>query len=231
MLWQESEGDVMFTVSPSIYSADLLDLRSVLDVSDGFEHIHLDIDDGHFVKGISFGMDMVEKIAAYTRVELDAHLEVYNPMDYVEALCQAGISQISAHFEVLDYPNLFLSKVHSMGKKAGLALNLKTPVSMLEPYVGCFDHLLLVSVEADHEGLIFRSSVLKKISDARKMLGDHVSVWVDGGINDSNLKDVVMAGADGVVIGRAVYQSDDCRKAYDHFLKEGRRFEKERQVL
>ena len=218
----------MFTVSPSIYSADLMDLRNVLKKSKDFEHLHLDIDDGHFVRGISFGMDMVEQICQCTAVELDAHLEVNNPMDYVEALCLSKVAMISAHIETLNYPSLFFSTVHKYNKKASIALNLKTPLIYIKPYLDQIDHLLLVSVEADVEGLPFRKSVLEKITEARQMLGDRIPIWVDGGINDSNLEEVVKAGADGVVIGRAVFKADDFKKAYDHFLSIGRTYEAQR---
>ncbi len=218
----------MFTVSPSIYSADLMDLRNVLKKSKDFEHLHLDIDDGHFVRGISFGMDMVEQICQCTDVELDAHLEVNNPMDYVEALCLSKVAMISAHIETLNYPSLFFSTVHKYNKKASIALNLKTPLIYIKPYLDQIDHLLLVSVEADVEGLPFRKSVLEKITEARQMLDDRIPIWVDGGINDSNLEEVVKAGADGVVIGRAVFKADDFKKAYDHFLSIGRTYEAQR---
>lgn len=217
----------MFTVSPSIYSADLLNLKAVLEIAKDFEHIHLDIDDGNFVKGISFGTELVKQIAQNTNVMLDAHLEVLNPMDHVDSLIDAGVELIFAHIEVLDYPSAFLSKVHSYGKKAGLSLNLKTPISFIEPYADQIDHLLFVSVESDYEGLPFRKSVLKKVRQARELFGKDLPIWVDGGINDDNLKEVVEAGASGVVIGRAVFGAEDFKKAYDHFIETGRKYEKE----
>ena len=200
----------MFTVSPSIYSADLLDLKTVLDKAKDFEHLHLDIDDGNFVKGISFGGEMVKRIAAYTDIPLDVHLEVLNPLDYIDDLTAAGVKLICAHIEVLPYPSLFLSKVRNSSVKAGLALNLKTPAE---------------AIEADDDGLIFRKSVLNKVRKARKLLPDHIPIWVDGGINEENLKDVVEAGADGVVIGRAVFGAEDFKAAYDHFIRLGRNYE------
>jgi ribulose-phosphate 3-epimerase len=217
----------MFTVSPSIYSADLLDLKNVLDKARDFEHIHLDIDDGNFVRGISFGSEMVRQIAAYTDVPLDAHLEVLNPLDYVTPLCDAGVRLLTAHVEALPYPSEFLSYVHSYGVKAGLSLNVKTPLSYVEPYLDDLEQLLFVSVEADYEGLPFRRSVLKKVREARKIVSDRTMIWVDGGINDDNLYDVIEAGADGVVIGRAVFKADDFKEAYDHFLNKGREIERQ----
>ena len=220
----------MFTISPSLYSADLLDIRNVLNNLQGFEHLHLDIDDGNFVRGISFGMDVVEPVAKATDIPLDAHLEVLNPMDYVVPLCEAGVEQIVAHVEALPYPSLFLSTVRQYGKKAGLALNIKTPVSYLEPYIDQLDCIIIVSVEADVEGLPFRPGVLKKIRDARALLPEHVTIWVDGGVNESNLKSVIDAGADAIVQGRAVFKAPDPNEAYRRLLALGRNYEKEREV-
>lgn len=215
----------MFTVSPSIYSADLLNLRTVLDQAKDFEHLHLDIDDGNFVKGISFGSELVRQIAACTGVPLDVHLEVLNPLDHIDDLTATGVKLIFAHIEVLPFPLQFLSRVRNAGVKAGLALNLKTPVETIEPYIEEIDHLLLLSTEADDDGLIFRRSVLNKVKKARKLLPGGVPIWVDGGVNEENLKNIVAAGADGVVIGRAVFGSEDFRKAYDHFIRLGRTYE------
>lgn len=218
----------MFTISPSLYSADLLNLRQVLASLEGFEHLHLDIDDGNFVRGISFGMDLVEPLAKATSIPLDAHLEVLNPMDYAEPLCRAGVEQIVAHVEALPFPSLFLSTVHNHGKKAGLALNIKTPAEFLEPYLDQLDCVIVVSVEADAEGLPFRPGVLPKIRRLRQMLPKNVPVWVDGGVNESNLRDVIEAGADAIVQGRAVFKAPDPNAAYARLLALGRSYEKER---
>lgn len=216
----------MFTVSPSIYSADMLNLRQVLKDAASFEHIHLDIDDGNFVRGISFGVDLVEPLVKESTVPMDVHLEVLNPMEYVKPLAEAGVSQIVAHVEALPFPSLFLSSVHQYGIRAGLALNIKTPVSFLEPYAEDLDQVIMVSVEADVEGLPFRKGILKKVREARELLGPNVSIWVDGGVNDSNLQSVIEAGADGVVIGRAVFKAPDPAAAYAHYLETGRAIEK-----
>ncbi len=218
----------MFTISPSIYSADLLNLRQVVRSLEGFEHLHLDIDDGNFVRGISFGMDLVEPLAKETDIPLDAHLEVLNPMDYVAPLCEAGIGQIVAHVEALPFPSLFLSSVHKYGKKAGLALNIKTPAEFLEPYIDQLDCVIVVSVEADVEGLPFRPGVLNKIRKLRQMLPKETTIWVDGGVNESNLKAVIDAGADAIVQGRAVFKAKDPNEAYRRLLALGRSYEQER---
>lgn len=217
----------MFTISPSLYSADLLDLGTVVRSLQGFEHLHLDIDDGNFVRGISFGMDLVAPLSKITDIPLDAHLEVLHPMDYVAPLCQAGVRQVVAHIEALPFPSLFLSSVHQYGQKAGLALNIKTPVDCLEPYIDQLDCVIVVSVEADAEGLPFRPGVLPKIRRLRQMLPEHISIWVDGGVNEQNLHSVIQAGADAIVQGRAIFKAPDPNEAYARLLALGRSYEKE----
>lgn len=149
-------------------------------------------------------------------------------MDYVAPLCEAGIEQIVAHVEALPFPSLFLSSVHKYGKKAGLALNIKTPAEFLEPYIDQLDCVIVVSVEADVEGLPFRPGVLNKIRKLRQMLPKETTIWVDGGVNESNLKAVIDAGADAIVQGRAVFKAKDPNEAYRRLLALGRSYEQER---
>lgn len=209
----------MFIISPSILSGNLFNLQEQLVQIDGMKNLHLDIDDGNFVHGISFGMDIVRAIAEHTNIPLDAHLEVLNPLDYVNELCKCGVERICAHVEALPYPSLFLSHVHEMGAKAGLALNLKTPVEFVEPYADQLDYIILVSVEADCEGLPFRPGVLRKIKAARHILPPSTNIWVDGGINETNLRPVIENGADGIVLGRAIFHARQPMQEYQMLLK------------
>ena len=85
----------------------------------------------------------------------------------------------------------------------------------------------MVSCEADAEGLKFQTGVLKKNSKSKKDIrGKNTRIWVDGGINEDNLKDVIVAGADGVVIGRAVFGSNNPSESYARLLALGRKYEK-----
>lgn len=220
----------MFTISPSVFSADIMDLRRSIEGLKGFEHLHIDIDDGNFVHGISFGMDVVNGVCACTDIPVDVHLEVLNPMDYADDLCDSDISMAVAHVEALAFPSAFLSKLHRAGKKTGLALNIKTPVSCLLPYIDQLDQVIVVSVEADSDGLIFRKGILDKVRELKKMLDPNTAIWVDGGVNKENLKMVIDAGADGVVIGRAIFKAEDPNLAYKELLETGRMYERERTL-
>ncbi len=67
---------------------------------------------------------------------------------------------------------------------------------------------------------------MNKIKEARKLFGEYLPIWVDGGISENNLKEVVEAGADAVVVGRAVFKAEDFKQAYDRLIGLGRSYER-----
>ena len=210
----------MFQLSPSLCAGSLLNLGETLERCAGLGHIHLDVDDGNFVHEITFGMATVKTVV---------DLEVLNPLDYVKPLCEIGVAAACANVEALAFPSEFLSALKAGGcPKRGLAINLATPVDILGYYADQLDYVLFVSVEADSDGLPFRPMTLDKVRRAREILPDNVEIWVDGGINASNLRDVVQAGADGVVVGRAVFGADDPVTAYERLVELGETYRKER---
>ena len=217
----------MFIVTPSIYSADLLDMKNVLKKCESFAHLHADIEDGNFVRGISFGMDYLRGVADNTHVPLDVHLEVCNPMAYVPQLAQIGAAYAAAPVEVLPYPSLFISAVHKLGMKAGLAVNIKTPIETVVPYAADIDELIIITTEADEEDLRFRPAALDKIVKIRGLMRPDAWILADGGANEGNLEQIVRAGANGIVAGRAVFGDPDPAAAYERLLQAGRRWQKE----
>ncbi len=219
----------MFELSPSLSAGSQINLGGVLAVTRQLAHIHLDVDDGNFVHEITFGMDTVRTVVEHTPVPVDVHLEVLNPLDYVRPLCEIGVAAACAHVEALPYPSEWLTALKAGGcPKRGLALNLSTPVDVLGYYADQLDYVVFVSVEADGEGLPFRPLTLDKVRRARQMLPPQVQLWVDGGVSETNLRDVVMAGADAVVMGRAVFGAPDPVKAYQHLVSLGETYRRER---
>ena len=218
----------VFEISPSLSAGSLLDLGKVLRETAGLDHIHLDVDDGNFVHGISFGLDTVEVVAKNTAVPLDVHLEVLNPLDYVDRLGEIGVSAVCAHVEALPFPSEFVGAARNAGiGRVGLAINVKTPVDEVLAYADQVDYLLFVSVEADRRGLQMRPFALEKLRRARALLGVGFPLWADGGINESNLRQVVEAGASGVVVGRAVFGQADPVAAARRLVALGRSCQEE----
>ncbi len=131
-------------IYPSIASGNMLNLRESLDKTEGWPLLHIDIEDGNFVSNISFGMKTVRAICNVAgNRSIDVHMMANNPLNYLEELAVCGVSSVCAHLEALDYPMVFLNRARSLGMKAGLALNMKTPVIETEIVWRMMDYLLL----------------------------------------------------------------------------------------
>jgi ribulose-phosphate 3-epimerase len=195
-------------IIPSIASANQLVLKEeILSLGDS-PYLHIDIEDTSFMPGISFGLKTIKAIASCSRAELDAHLMVANPFDFIGPLQNAGIKRICAHIEALIFPARFLEMTCSAGMEAGLALAMKTPVEELLPYREKIGYVLILSSEEDGEER-FNPYALEKIRRARELLPDGAGMWVDGGVTQELLGEVVKNGADTVVMGRSIWQAAD----------------------
>jgi len=206
-------------IIPSIASAKLLAIGSELQRIEALPRLHLDIEDGNFLPSMTFGMDMVRAIASAWKGELDAHLMVTNPYDYIVGMRDCGIGSLCAHLEALAYPATFLGKVRAQGIKAGLALNLKTGIDALPYFAEQLDYVLFLTSEPDNEGMRLRPSVFLKIQEARRILPASVSLWADGGVNCANIASLRTAGIDTAIVGRAVFSAEDPLAAYEDLLE------------
>lgn len=195
---------------PSIASANVLEIgKEIMRLKD-WNYLHLDIEDGNFTPNITFGLKMVGEIAGVSRdKELDVHLMVTNPFLYLESLAMLGIQMVAAHIEALDYPLQFIHQVHKLGMQAGLALNIKTPSSVLEPFAGIIDYALFMSAEADSQGEILFSPAIDKAVSARHMLPTGLRIQIDGGISEHVMKKLYESGINDVVLGRLAFGHGD----------------------
>lgn len=196
-------------IAPSILSADFCDLPNLIRLMEegGADDLHLDIMDGRFVPNITFGPPIVSSIRKITKFPLDAHLMVENPESFFEDFAAAGAHSITVHAEVCRHLHRVFQTIKKMGLRAGVALNPATPLQVLDYLLPDLDLVLIMTVNPGWGGQEFISGMLRKIRELRKMLirsGSQAELQVDGGINRSNIKAVVEAGADHLVIGSAL---------------------------
>lgn len=198
----------MLKISPSIASADLLHIQRELKRAEQTGRLHFDMEDGNFSPDITFGVDLAKQLAAVTDARIDAHLMVNQPLKYIPQLAACGVKDIAVHLEAAEYPSECLGLIHSFGGRAGLALNYGTKVTDAEPWLDQIDYLLLQTCEAGDPALSFRPYSLKKIKEAKKMLGENskIEVWADGGIRMDMLPELERLGLDGAVLGRAFFE-------------------------
>ena len=200
-------------LAPSILSADFAQLGDAIRTLDdsAAEYIHIDVMDGTFVPNISFGLPVMKCIRPLTKKVFDAHLMVQDGDRYIDAAADAGADLICLHIEAVKHPQRALSYIHSIGKKAALALCPHTPISELSWLLDDLDMVLLMTVNPGYGGQSYIPAMTRKIRDMRAMIdasGKDIDLEVDGGIKTSNLKMCLDAGANVIVAGSAVFAGD-----------------------
>lgn len=200
-------------LAPSILAADfgrLADeVRTV--ASSGAEYIHIDVMDGMFVPSISFGMPVIRSIRPCTDRVFDVHMMVEEPGRYAEDMKEAGADLLCVHQEACRHLDRTISQIHSLGMRAGVALNPATPISMLDCVLEQVDMVLIMSVNPGFGGQQFIPYTMEKVRRLRRRLeqmGLETDIQVDGGVNLANVGQVLDAGANIIVAGSAVYCGD-----------------------
>ncbi len=204
----------MMKLAPSLLSANFVDMKSGIRMMEeaGVEYLHCDVMDGMFVPNISFGFKMIEDIKKTTKIPLDVHLMVADPGRYVERFAKAGADIITFHVEATDHIQRVLAMIKDCGKKAGVVLNPATPLDVLDYIMDDVDMVLLMSVNPGYGGQKFIPAVADKLRNLRAMVdesGREIEVEVDGGISLDNIAEIVGCGANVVVAGSAIFDTQD----------------------
>lgn len=197
-------------ISPSILSADFSILGDEIKSLEkaGADLIHVDVMDGHFVQNITMGPPIIKMIRKCTKLPFDVHLMISPVEKYIKAFADAGSDIITIHPEATDNLKRAVGTIKSLGKKAGVSLNPKTPISALMDVINDIDLILIMSVNPGFAGQNFMSEVLPKVTELRKMINDKklkIDIEIDGGINFETAPLAVKAGANILVSGTTIF--------------------------
>jgi ribulose-phosphate 3-epimerase len=201
-------------LAPSILSADFSNLGQAIRLVEegGADYIHIDVMDGHFVPNITIGPGVVKSLRKTSKLIFDVHLMIENPDNFIEDFYKAGADIITVHQEASVHLHRTIQKIKSYGIKAGVSLNPATPVSTLKDIIRDLDMVLLMSVNPGFGGQSLIENVKYKFMDLKEMIKEFdlsIDLEIDGGVNTSNLKEVLSWGPNVIVAGSAIYHAED----------------------
>ncbi len=201
----------MVIISPSLLSADFMDLKTDLERLNSIDNLwlHLDIMDGHFVPNLTFGEPVLKNIKSVCKHKLDAHFMVTNPDFYADAFKGLGIHNFTFHWESIVHHDRFIQKLKEIYPSVGISLNPSTPVSVIPEYLlGKIDLVLLMSVNPGFGGQKFIPEIVDKVIELDKIRHENklkFQIQVDGGVSDQNAGYLIQAGANNLVAGNYIF--------------------------
>lgn len=180
--------------------------------------LHIDVMDGVFVPNISFGFPVVQAMHKHAKKPLDVHLMIVNPDQYVEEFKKVGAEYLTVHFEACTHLHRTIQLIKSHGMKAGVALNPHTAVDVLSEIINDLDLVLIMSVNPGFGGQKFIPQAVEKVRKLKNLIqnsGSNALIEVDGGVNQETGKLLAEAGADALVAGSYVFNSENPHKTIE----------------
>lgn len=215
----------MASIAPALLAADFARLGQALEMiaAGGASRVHLDVSDGHFLPEITVGAPVVASLRRATRLGFDVHLAVERSERFVAGFAAAGADAISVPAEATLHLHDVLGAIRAHGKKAGVALDPATSVDSVADTLGELDSLTILSggfstgpsagmAGTGNPDTAFIPQSLAKLRRAARLRaarGLEFALQVEGGVTAGNLTALVEAGADILVVGSAIFDSQD----------------------
>ena len=197
-------------VAPSVLDCDLTRLAEAVAELEraGVDMLHVDVADGHFVPNIMAGPQLTAAVARCTRVPINVHLMITDPVRYAPYFIKAGADSILFHAEAVRDLPAAVRAIRAHGVKVGIALKPGTPAEAVQPVVGMLDCLMAMTVEPGFSGQGFMESGCTKIPALRRMFGSDIDIYVDGGIGPETGPLAVSYGANVLAASSAIFRAD-----------------------
>lgn len=204
-------------IVPALLTDQKDKLIEMTEICSGFtDYVQVDIMDGVFVPSKSVTIQDLKGVKLPVRCE--AHLMVYQPLDWLDVFKEIGAEKIIYHFEIGGDQQALIHKIKEEGFRVGVAINPPTKIEQLKPILTDIDSVLFMSVNPGFYGANFIPEVLKKVKNF-KSAHQNIKIGIDGGIKMDNLKAAKDAGVNDICVGSAILKSDFPKKAYKEFTR------------
>lgn len=203
----------MTALFPSLISADLLRLATVIDQLDPYvAGYHVDIMDHHFVPNLTWGPCFANAIAQATKRTTWVHLMVDTPESYLDQLELPAGSIVTVHLEATERMNELMDAICAKKWLASIAISPETDLERLLPYLPTCRHVLVMSVYPGRSGQAFLPRTYERLAQLASYRAEHKSTFclaVDGGVNRDNIKKLAQAGVDSFALASALFETSD----------------------
>lgn len=211
-------------ISPSLLSCDFANIQRDVEMlnDSNADWLHIDVMDGVFVPNISFGLPVVEAMKRHSKKPMDVHLMIVNPDQYVADFKKVGANYLTVHYEACTHLHRTIQLIHQHEMKAGVALNPHTPVDVLSEIINELDLVLIMSVNPGFGGQKFIPQAVEKVRKLKSLIQQSNSkalIEVDGGVNLETGKLLANAGADALVAGSFVFNSESPKMTIEDLKK------------
>ena len=189
----------MTQIVPAILTTSDSDLDEKLKLAEACSNrIQIDVMNETFVPFFSTAGHSID-----SHCTLEAHLMIYNP-NIAEF---SNFDTLIVHAEACSNLGRTIFEIKALDMRAGVAINPETPIDKIKEFIPDIDQITIMSVNPGKQGQKFMPEVLDKVKELKKEF-PNIPIEVDGGINESNIHQVVESGADFIAVGHALFNDD-----------------------
>ncbi|HEX3099991.1 MAG TPA: hypothetical protein VHQ41_03380, partial [Patescibacteria group bacterium] len=152
----------------------------------------------------------------------EAHLMVIKPTNFADYKT-AGFDTIILHYEAFDSEDdleTALDEIEKLGLNRGIAINPETPVTVLRYFTDTIKHFTILSVEPGRQGSPFIPTSFARVQALRE-IAPNATIEVDGGVNAGNAQALIQAGANLLVVGSALFETENIKQNFEQIESAG----------